>query len=160
MKRNGIKFANRQPLMASKILAYDSTNIIFSSYGEYWRHLRKICTVDLLSAKRVQSFRWIREEEMSNVVGRIASSAGSPVNLTVHIFSSIYSVTARAAFGKKSRSHEQFISLAAEASRRASGFDFSDIFPSLTWLHCHQQNEAPTREGTQGRWILLEHRQY
>ncbi|KAK4767796.1 hypothetical protein SAY87_002937 [Trapa incisa] len=135
MKTNDISFANRQPVMASKILAYDSTNIIFSPYSEYRRHLRKICSVELLSAKRVQSFWWIRDEEMSNVVERIAAHVGSPVNLTEHIFSSAYSITARAAFGKKSRSHEQFIPLAAETARRASGFDVTDIFPSFTWLH-------------------------
>lgn len=135
MKTHDVIFASRQPVAASRVLSYDSTNVVFSPYGEYWRRLRKICTLELLSTSRVKSFWWIREEEMSNLVERIASSAGSPVNLTETIFSSAYTITARAAFGKKCRSQEQFISLAAETVRRAAGFDISDIFPSLTWLH-------------------------
>ncbi|KAK4801849.1 hypothetical protein SAY86_000052 [Trapa natans] len=135
MKTHDITFAARPPVLATKILFYESTDIGYSPYGEYWRQLKKICTLEVFSTKRVKSFRWIREEEVYNLVERIASSVGSPVNLTGLLFSLAFTITARSAFGKKCRSQDQFIPLAAEAMRPLSGFDISDIFPSLTWLH-------------------------
>ncbi|KAG6435377.1 hypothetical protein SASPL_100249 [Salvia splendens] len=51
-KTHDTAFANRPAMLASEDLAYNSTGIIFSPYGHYWRHLRKICTAELLSARR------------------------------------------------------------------------------------------------------------
>ncbi|KAJ0733872.1 putative cytochrome P450 [Helianthus annuus] len=42
MKTHDINFANRPFLLASYIIYYKSTNIIFSPYGDYWRQLRMI----------------------------------------------------------------------------------------------------------------------
>lgn len=135
LKTHDITFASRSHVLASKILLYDSMDVVFSSYGEYWRQLRKICTHELLNMKSVQSFWWIREEEVSNLVKRITLNTASPVNVTENLFSLAYSITATAAFGKKCRNQEQFITLAAEAMKLAAGFDIADVFPSLTWLH-------------------------
>lgn len=63
MKTQDIVFASRFQPLAAKIISYDSANIGFLPYGDYWRQMRKICVLDLLSAKRVQSFRSLREEE-------------------------------------------------------------------------------------------------
>ncbi|KAK6947054.1 Cytochrome P450, partial [Dillenia turbinata] len=52
MKTHDINFAQRPFLLASRNMSYDSTNIAFSPYGTYWRHVRKICVLELLSAKR------------------------------------------------------------------------------------------------------------
>lgn len=96
-------FANRPAILAAEILAYGFTDINFSPYGSYWRQLRKICSVKLLSAKRVKSFRSIREEEVSNLIGTIYSSGGSavPINLTQSINSLNHGIIGRTAFGKK-----------------------------------------------------------
>lgn len=57
MKTHDAIFSNRPYLFAYQVLSYNATNIAFSSYGSYWSQLRKICSSELLSAKRVQSFR-------------------------------------------------------------------------------------------------------
>ncbi|KAL5737435.1 hypothetical protein ACOSP7_030196 [Xanthoceras sorbifolium] len=75
-------FASRPVNLVSKFLSYDSTSIAFAPYGDYWRQLRKICITELLNNKRVQSFRSIGEEEVSNLTNMLASKVGSPVNLT------------------------------------------------------------------------------
>ncbi|XP_052206860.1 uncharacterized protein LOC127811193 [Diospyros lotus] len=135
MKTHDVIFATRPHILVSKIISYDSTDIAFAPYGEYWRQLRKICRLELLSTKRVLSFRSVREEEISNVIRSINLNAGSVINLTQKILSSAYSITSRAAFGKKFSDQELFISTIKEVLRLAGGFDISDLYPSAEWLH-------------------------
>ncbi|MED6196647.1 hypothetical protein PIB30_049393 [Stylosanthes scabra] len=134
MKTHDLVFASRPKILASEILAYDSTDIVFAPYGNYWRQLRKICTLELFSTKRVKSFHPIREEELRNLMTRIASAKGSTVNLTEEVFSSIYTINSRAAFGMKCKDQEKYISVINEAITVAAGFDIGDLFPSSKWL--------------------------
>ncbi|TYH87171.1 hypothetical protein ES332_D01G097800v1 [Gossypium tomentosum] len=62
MKTHNINFANRPFLIGAEIVLYNLSDIAFAPYGSCWRQLRKVCTLELLSVKRVQSFRSVREE--------------------------------------------------------------------------------------------------
>ncbi|KAK8300152.1 hypothetical protein V6Z12_D05G368800 [Gossypium hirsutum] len=117
MKTHDIVFANRPVLASAKIITYGCTDIVFSPYGNYWRNLRKICTSELLNATRVASFQSIREEEVLNLVETIKSNEGSAVNLSRKVFSLSYGITARAAFGKKCKDQEAFISVVTEETK-------------------------------------------
>ncbi|GAU23760.1 hypothetical protein TSUD_128650 [Trifolium subterraneum] len=134
MKTHDVIFASRPHTLSSEIIFYDSTDIAFAPYGEYWRQLRKICTVELLSIKRVQSFWPIREQEMNNLVKTIASEEGRVVNLSQQVVSMMFSVTSMAAFGKKYAEQDEFISAVRELILLASGFYVGDLFPSAKWL--------------------------
>ncbi|XP_038685533.1 cytochrome P450 71D11-like [Tripterygium wilfordii] len=135
MKTQDLIFASRPPLNALKVVTSNYTNIAFAPYGEYWRQIRKICTLELLSSKRVQSFRPIREQEMSNFIEWIGSNAGSSINLTEKLFSSTYTLTSKMAFGGTYDGHEEFISFITEVVKLAAGFNIVDVFPSMKWLH-------------------------
>ncbi|KAL5803900.1 hypothetical protein ACOSQ3_030700 [Xanthoceras sorbifolium] len=134
MKTHDVTFASRPYNLAAHILSYNSNDIAFSPYGDYWRQLRKICILEVLSTKRVQSFQYIREEEVSNLINRIASKAGSPINLTEKIYSLTNSITSRAAFGKKCEDREKFLAVLKESTESAGGFTIADVFPSLEGL--------------------------
>jgi cytochrome P450 len=101
MKTHDVVFASRPTSLTVKIMSYDYTNIVSAPYGNYWRQLRKICTLEVLSQKRVESFQPIREEELSTLINWIGSKAGSTINLTEKMFLTAYGITSRAAFGKK-----------------------------------------------------------
>uniref|UniRef100_A0A7N0UMT0 Uncharacterized protein n=1 Tax=Kalanchoe fedtschenkoi TaxID=63787 RepID=A0A7N0UMT0_KALFE len=81
MKTHDLIFASRPPIIATRIISYDSKNMSFAPYGDYWRQLRKIFALELLSAKRVASFNPIREEEMGNLIKFISSRAGKTFSL-------------------------------------------------------------------------------
>ena len=135
LKTHEITFAGRPRLLAVEVVTYGCTNISFSPYGDYWRQLRKICTLELLSAKRVRSFQSIREQEVSNLVRYISMNTGSSINLTDKILFMTYSITARAAFGEKCKDQEVYISVIKESMRLAESFGVTNLFPSQKWLH-------------------------
>ncbi|CAK9180392.1 unnamed protein product [Ilex paraguariensis] len=110
-------------------------NIGFAPYGGYWRQLRKIFILELLSAKRVQSYKSIREEEVRNLIESISSSPGVPINFSKKIFSLTSTITSRATFGKKCKDQDEFITVMGETIKLAGGFGVPDIFPSLKFLH-------------------------
>ncbi|CAM8891387.1 unnamed protein product [Rhodiola kirilowii] len=134
MKTHDANFSDRPYFLASRIMSYDSKGLVISPCGDYWRQMRKLSVQELLSVKRVQSFRSIREEEMANLVRTIQEKAGQQVNFSEKIFAWTYSVTARAAFGKKVARQDEFINLITESTRLSSGFDISDMFPSVKIL--------------------------
>uniref|UniRef100_A0A5B6Z7I6 Uncharacterized protein n=1 Tax=Davidia involucrata TaxID=16924 RepID=A0A5B6Z7I6_DAVIN len=134
MKTHDIIFAQRPYLLASRILSYDSTNIAFSPYGDYWRQLRKICAIEILSSKRVQTFRSIREEEAFNLIRSIYSNARSPINLSKKIFALTCGITARAAFGEKNKDQEAFRSIVEKSIKLSAGFNIADMYPSVKML--------------------------
>ncbi|XVE50806.1 hypothetical protein DITRI_Ditri01bG0192800 [Diplodiscus trichospermus] len=122
MKTNDIIFSQRPYVLAADILSYNSSAIIFTPYGNYWRQMRKICTMEFLSQNCVQSFQSIREEEVSDLIKFISLNEGSPINLT------------RSAFGKKSKGQEEFIRIISEAAKLAAGFCLADLYPSSEML--------------------------
>ncbi|TXG54659.1 hypothetical protein EZV62_019915 [Acer yangbiense] len=136
MKTHDLNFAQRPFLLSAKYVSYNYTDIALAPYGNYWRQLRKICTVELLSAKRVQSFRSIREEEVLNLVKSIYSNeGGSIINLSENIFVLTYGITARVAFGRKCKYQGEFISFVTEMVKIAGGFGvIADLYPSIKVL--------------------------
>ncbi|XWS09692.1 hypothetical protein CRYUN_Cryun39dG0010900 [Craigia yunnanensis] len=134
MKTHDIIFAYRPALVVPKITTYNYKDIAFAPYGNYWRQVRKICTTELLSTKRVQSFRSIREEEVFNLIKMIHKNDGRPINLSEKIFTMTYGITARAAFGKKCKDEEAFISNFTELTKLSSGFCVADFYPSVEVL--------------------------
>ncbi|KAL7148680.1 hypothetical protein ABFS83_06G194600 [Erythranthe nasuta] len=119
------------PLMHLRL---GNTNIGFAPYGDYWRQLRKICTLELLSPASVQSFRPIRVEEVSNLCKWIDENKGSPINLTERISMTDYDIMLRAALGKRSDEKADFIKLLKEGIRLINVFHVADLYPSIKFL--------------------------
>ncbi|KAH6804907.1 hypothetical protein C2S51_029738 [Perilla frutescens var. frutescens] len=133
--------AERPESIAVKILVYDYTDIAFCAYGEYWRQMRKICIVELLSTKNVKSFAHIREDEASRLVGSLRSQSGHAVNLSEKIFTFNSSITSRAAFGSGVTDHAALIVLFKDVLAMAAGFELADLFPSWKPLHLFSWNK-------------------
>ncbi|GAU34050.1 hypothetical protein TSUD_16380 [Trifolium subterraneum] len=133
LKTHDVIFASRPKIIALEILSYGFTNIGFAPYGNYWRQLRKICAMELLSQKRVSSFQPIREEVFTNLIKKIGSKQGSSINVTQLVVSSTFTILSRCAFGDKCKDEEEFASLGRGESI-AGGFDIAELFPSAKWL--------------------------
>lgn len=135
MQTQDVAFANRPPLLAVKSMTYNYVDIAFCPYGDYWRQMRKICILELLSAKNVRFFSSIREDEVFHLVESIKTSSGSPINLANKILSLTNDIIFRAAFGKRYDDQDALMPLMKESIELAGGFNLCDLFPSFKVLH-------------------------
>ncbi|OVA20568.1 Cytochrome P450 [Macleaya cordata] len=138
MKNQDLVFANRPFTAAAKAFLYGCIDIGFAPYGEYWRQVRKICVLELLSIKRVQSFRFVREEEVTVLIQKISSSCsrGDVINLSEMLLTVSNNIVSRCALGAKYEgAHEnRFGELSRQAMKLMGAFSFADFFPSLRWM--------------------------
>jgi len=102
LQKKDISFASRPSFLVSEIIAYDNLDIAFSPYGAYWRMLRKLCTMELLSAKMVKQFAPVRNNETLSLVRKIheASQRNEPADLGNLLTLCANTITANAAFGQ------------------------------------------------------------
>ncbi|XP_040974003.1 cytochrome P450 71A1-like [Gossypium hirsutum] len=83
-------FMNKPNTTAANILFYGCKDLGFSPYGDYWRQVRKLCALELLSARSVQTFQFVREEEVDAIIRKIHEAAvnGDVVDLTKMLMAS------------------------------------------------------------------------
>ncbi|KAK3013124.1 hypothetical protein RJ639_008547 [Escallonia herrerae] len=101
LKSHDHVFASRPQLLSARYLSFNCSDVTFSAYGPYWRQARKICVTELLSAKRVNSFRLVRDEEVTRLVDAISTRSGSEVDMSELFFSLANDTLCRVAFGKR-----------------------------------------------------------
>ncbi|KAJ6907943.1 hypothetical protein NC651_018393 [Populus alba x Populus x berolinensis] len=135
MKTHEINFVERPCLLVANIMFYNRKNIGFAPYGDYWRQMRKVCTLELFSAKRVRSFRSVREEEVSNFIRNIYAKAGSPINLSKMMLDLSNGVIARTSIGTKSKNQEAFLPIIEDVAEALAGLNIVDVFPSAKFLY-------------------------
>lgn len=138
LKTHDLTFASR-PLIfrAVKKFILDGKNIGFAPYGEYWRQMRSIFVLHLLSSKRVQCFRFMREEETAVFMKKIRGSS-SLVNLSKMFSEFTNDVICRSAFGRKyseSENGQRFLLLLKESLEVLGTICIGDFIPWLGWIN-------------------------
>ncbi|KAK2978405.1 hypothetical protein RJ640_027468 [Escallonia rubra] len=130
-----LAFATRPELLASKIILYYHPDTSYCPFGDYWRRISKVCTLELKRKKKVRSFRSIREDENWKLVRSIHLLSGSTVDLSKMITSVINAITCRATFGNRCKDQDVMLKKIKESTNAAGGFDVADLFPSLKCVH-------------------------
>ncbi|KAJ0571195.1 putative cytochrome P450 [Helianthus annuus] len=133
MKTHDITFANRPYLKTMNKVTFDGTDIAFSKYGEQWRQLKSISVLHLLSNKRVQSYRKVREEELASMIKKIQGTNESVFNLSELVATLTHNVISRAALGKIYEGME-LKHLLDRTLELLGRFCFANFFPSLAWM--------------------------
>ncbi|KAM0876328.1 hypothetical protein ACQ4PT_036229 [Festuca glaucescens] len=91
-------------------------------------------SLELLSARRVQSFRGIREDEVGRLVAAVAAAPpGEPVNVSERIAVLITDSAVRALIGDRFKRREEFLQTLEDGVKLVAGFNLCDPFPS-SWL--------------------------
>ncbi|CAD6224858.1 unnamed protein product [Miscanthus lutarioriparius] len=104
LKTHDVVFTDRPKTAAGKYTTYNYRDIItWSPYGAYWRQARKMCLTELFSAKRLESYEYIRAAEVRALLRDLhaASGSGRSVMLKDYMSTVSLNVITRMVLGKK-----------------------------------------------------------
>ncbi|TQD78884.1 hypothetical protein C1H46_035565 [Malus baccata] len=141
LKTHDLTFASRPPHEGAKHVIFGQTNMSFAEYGPYWRDMRKMCMLELLSNHKINSFKAMRREEVSLLIQSVQEDAHNrrvPINLSDKIASLGVDLTCRLVFGKKYKDEEfderGFAAVMKEAIRLVAAPNLNDHIPFLAPL--------------------------
>ncbi|KAM0930309.1 hypothetical protein ACQ4PT_001048 [Festuca glaucescens] len=101
LKTHDAVFIDRPKMAAGKYNTYNYSDITWSPYGAYWRQARKMCLTELFSAKRLESYEYIRTEEMRGLLRDLHEASGRVVVLKDYLSTMSLNVITRMVLGKK-----------------------------------------------------------
>lgn len=145
LRTNDLQCCSRPNSPGARTLSYNFLDVAFGPYSDYWRDMRKLLVLELLSTRRVQSFAYARAAEVDRLVGSLsaAAAAGSlstPVDLSEKLYALSDGIIGTVAFGKTYMSdsfdRSSFQGMMDETLRVLGSFTFEDFFPSSTLARC------------------------
>ncbi|KAI3855079.1 hypothetical protein MKX03_018473 [Papaver bracteatum] len=124
---------------APKKLSYGRSDITFSPYGDYWKEIKKITTVELLSANKVLSYRATSGIFLHGVDLRAFCIFNARYK---HLLCLINNAVCRVAFGIKYKDEQdredaknKIYMMFQETVNLLAGFNIADLFMWLSWIH-------------------------
>ncbi|XVF39839.1 hypothetical protein PTKIN_Ptkin01aG0064400 [Pterospermum kingtungense] len=140
LSKNDIIFANRPRMLIGKHLAYNYTGLSWAPYGDHWRNLRRIASIELLSTNRLQLLSGIRKDEVKSLLRKLLAHQDEAVELKRAFFELTYNVMMRLIAGKRYYDYEnvedmeeasRFREIQIEALELSSTTNLGDFLP---WL--------------------------
>ncbi|KAL8044562.1 hypothetical protein ABFX02_08G053300 [Erythranthe guttata] len=140
--KNDVVLANRPRFLIGKYIGYNYTTVVSSSYGDNWRNLRRVTTVEVFSSARLNTFRSIREDEVKrmleklggNSVGDFARVELRPLFTELTFNNIMRMVAGKRYFGEENDEAERFRGLIKEAFSYGGASNPVDFFPVLRWI--------------------------
>ncbi|KAJ1376178.1 Cytochrome P450 [Sesbania bispinosa] len=133
LKTHDVVFASRPKIQACELLLYGSKGLAFSEYGPYWRNMKKLCTLQLLTTSKIELFAPIRREELALVVKSLEKAAAvcQVVNLSDIVENLIEDIMYKMMLGRNRYDQFDLKRLVREALTMEGVFNLADYVP---WL--------------------------
>ncbi|CAK8537664.1 unnamed protein product [Lathyrus sativus] len=133
LKTHDLVFASRPKIQGSELMSYGSKGVAFSEYGPYWRSVRKICTLKLLTASKVEMFAPIRKQELGVLVKSLEKAAlvGEVVNVSEAVENLVEDIIYKMILGRSKYEQFDLKKLVQEALVLIGAFNLADYVP---WL--------------------------
>uniref|UniRef100_A0A7N0UDA9 Cytochrome P450 n=1 Tax=Kalanchoe fedtschenkoi TaxID=63787 RepID=A0A7N0UDA9_KALFE len=141
LTKNDVVFANRPRLLIAKHVGYNYTGLVWAPYGDHWRNLRKISSLEILSTHRLQTLHGIRADEARAMVRGLCGASGV-VNMKQVFFHLTMNVMMRMIAGKRyfgdkvedAEAAERFQRIVRETFLLAAATNLGDYVPLVRWL--------------------------
>uniref|UniRef100_F6HQH2 Cytochrome P450 82C4 n=2 Tax=Vitis vinifera TaxID=29760 RepID=F6HQH2_VITVI len=163
--------ATRPRSLAVKLMGYDHAMFAFERHGPYWRDVRRLAMVNLLSNRQHEMLKHVRDSEVKffiqELYGQWVENGGSPVLVDMkkkfeHL---VANLTMRTVAGKRCENGEsRWCQSLGDFMNLMGQFMVSDALPFLGWLDtvrgytAKMKGTARQLDRVIGRWVE-EHRQ-
>ncbi|KAG7946485.1 hypothetical protein I3843_14G041300 [Carya illinoinensis] len=138
-------FATRASIAAGKYMGYNNAVFALAPYGEYWRDVRKMAILELLSSQPIENRKHVRASEVESLVKDVYSVCenNGVVDISDLLEHMTFNIILRALVGKRFSSSEygernsegnRIRSGIKEALRLSGVFVMSDAIPYLEWM--------------------------
>ncbi|GKV16728.1 hypothetical protein SLEP1_g27327 [Rubroshorea leprosula] len=144
--KNDIVLANRPKSLIGKHVAYNHTMVTFAPYGDHWRNLRRITSIEIFSSSRLNKFLGIRRDEVRRLLVKLSHNSRedfAKVELKSMIIDLTFNnimrmVAGKRYYGENVTDYEEatrFKKLIAEMIRIGGiGDGGRNFFPLLNWI--------------------------
>ncbi|XP_002961477.2 cytochrome P450 71A1 [Selaginella moellendorffii] len=133
LKTHDRTFSSRPSLTFAEAILPD--DLIFARYGTRWRELRKICTLELFTARRVGSFAAVRQAEMEKFLAMLSQNLGRTVNMTHELSVLTLEIMQTLVFGtSRTFGANDFLRLVHQANELGGRLHIGDYVPWLKWM--------------------------
>ncbi|XVE94114.1 hypothetical protein REPUB_Repub01dG0253400 [Reevesia pubescens] len=170
-------FPTRPKSLAIKLMGYNHSMLGFAFYGPYWRDIRKLATVELLSSRRLELLKHVRDTEINCFIKELYEQSVKNGGLAVvemkeRIGDLTLNIIVRMVAGKRISGSDGNCDNESRRCQKAMGdfsyltglFLVSDAVPLLGWLdvlmgHISKiKRTAKELDFILGRWVN-EHRE-
>ncbi|KAK0605406.1 hypothetical protein LWI29_026359 [Acer saccharum] len=144
--KNDIVFANRPNLLLGKHVGYNNTILTQSPYGDHWRNLRRITTIEVFSSIRLNMFLPIRRDETKRLLEKLSRSSRKggffKVELKTMFSELTFNIMIRMVAGKRyygddvedEEEARRFRKIMKEATSYGGASNPRDFLPILNWI--------------------------
>ncbi|XP_055813111.1 xanthotoxin 5-hydroxylase CYP82C4-like [Solanum dulcamara] len=134
-------FASRPSMAISKYLGYNGAVFAFAPYGPYWRDIRKIITLELLTNSRLEKLKHVRTSEVDFCIKELYSNCRNNFPVQVNLSSWFEDITCNIIIRMLAEKRltgctddMNFKESIKKALYLGGTFVFSDAIPSLEWM--------------------------
>ncbi|XP_062201083.1 flavonoid 3'-monooxygenase CYP75B4-like [Phragmites australis] len=145
LRTHDANFSCRPPNSGGEHMAYNYQDVVFAPYGPRWRAMRKVCAVNLFSARALDDLHAVREREAALMVRSLAEASAArdrnvpavALGLAVNVCTT--NALSRAAVGRRvfsaaGEGAREFKEIVLEVMQVGGVLNVGDFVPALRWL--------------------------
>lgn len=148
LKENDQQLADRPRSRSAAKFSRDGKDLIWADYGPHYVKVRKVCTLELFSPKRLEALRPIREDEVTAMVESIFTDCTNPdkmgksVVVKNFLAAVAFNNITRLAFGKRFVNADgimdeqglEFKAIVANGLKLGASLAMAEHIPWLRWM--------------------------
>ncbi|GLT42242.1 hypothetical protein SLA2020_162550 [Shorea laevis] len=147
---NDRALATRPSIAAGKYLGYNNAILALAPYGDYWRYIRKMATIQLFSAHRLEELSHVRFSEVGLFIKdlfKLCNGSWVEVDMSKLLEGLTFNLILRMIVGKRFSGNnckeddnmaQRYMKAIKEDIELSGVFVLSDAVPWLEWMDFHQ----------------------
>ncbi|KAH7520261.1 hypothetical protein FEM48_Zijuj08G0125300 [Ziziphus jujuba var. spinosa] len=144
--KNDIVLANRPQLLLGKHVHYNYTTVAATPYGDHWRNLRRIGSLEVFSSSRLNMFLGIRKDEVKRFLRKLSHNSRqnfSKVEMKSSLTELTFNIVIRMVAGERyygddvtadKEEAQNFREVIEELMLYGGTTNQGDFLPTLKWI--------------------------